>query len=594
MKTGMYGLLFLWIMCHTSSQGYSIQSPYLEDPSLAIGYVDSCADFWVGTWDENFGGFYTNIDKYGDVIYNSDKHMLTQTRNVYGLTRAFMLTGDIRFLDMAREGLDFMYEHSWDEAYGGWLNELDQLGNPIYPTSPKTAFYQHYAILGTTAYYEATRDTVDWNWLMTGYDHLDRVFWDTRPQYLGYFDESNANSSSAWDKSFNATVDAITTHLLYLYLMTEDQVYKDRLLELAEEMMDRLVGSMPQQAIGFVEMFDSDWNSNNNEPMTIMGHVLKTGWCLSRICQLEFDQEYIDASEALFQDVWDNGYDHDFGGPYKDYNRITGEMLMWGNPDTCKAWWQLEQAATHGLQMFSLTRDSLYLRMADESVDFYMHNFVDREYGEVYANRTRYGDFAWNENKGEGGKAGYHSIELGYYLYLYGNLFIKQKPVTIHYNFVESTSERRMVMTPIAVADSLLRIQNVLHEGQPYASFDPDQRILVLPPGVCGHFEVTFEPVEPVIVTENDTMPESLILNRNYPNPFNSSTTIEFNLMEIGNVQFEVFDIHGRLIHSCWYTGLHAGLNSIEWAAHETPNGVYHYRISNGTHAASGKAIVLR
>ncbi|MGB5894516.1 MAG: hypothetical protein WBG58_10080, partial [Ignavibacteriaceae bacterium] len=61
---------------------YSPTSPYLQNPTLAIGYTDSCAQFWLQTWDEQIGGFFTNIDKFGNVITNwgTNKNMLTQSR----------------------------------------------------------------------------------------------------------------------------------------------------------------------------------------------------------------------------------------------------------------------------------------------------------------------------------------------------------------------------------------------------------------------------------------------------------------------------------------------------------------------------------
>ena len=47
---------------------YTPTSPYFLNPELAIGYTDSCANFWLQTWDNSIGGFFTNIDKFGNVI----------------------------------------------------------------------------------------------------------------------------------------------------------------------------------------------------------------------------------------------------------------------------------------------------------------------------------------------------------------------------------------------------------------------------------------------------------------------------------------------------------------------------------------------
>jgi len=470
---------------------------------------------WIPTYDPVYGGFYTNIDKYGNVIYNQNKNMLTQSRNAYGMVRAYMMTADTSYLNYAREALNFMYQHAWDVTSGGWLQELDEQGRALNPQDDKTCFYQHYALLGIAAYYECTRDTLAWNWLMQGYAHLENHFWDTRLTFEGYYDLTNYDTTNPRNKSFNATVDAITTHLLYLYLMTGDTQYLARLEELANQIMSRLLSSMQHQAIGFVEKFTSDWVWNNSETMTIMGHILKAGWCLGRIQQLAPQPSYLAAAESLVTHVWNRGYDHQYGGPYKDYDRITGQMLMWGNPDTTKAWWAMEQAFTAGLMLYYLTSDTLYLKMADETTDFNMKYFVDHQYGEVYADRTRYGGFAWNENKAGDWKAGYHSIETGYYIYLYTNLFLHYQPVTLHYRFDDLPVNRDILLTPLAISDNELRIQQVLHEGQSYSNYDPDTRILHLPAHTSGHFEVTFEPVTtPILASEIEQIPQQVLMWR--------------------------------------------------------------------------------
>jgi len=94
MKTVIGLLLTIFIISIPANAQYLIKSPYLQNPDKAIDYVDSCAKFWLNTYDDTRDGFYTNIDKYGNVTA-SNKNMLTQTRNAYGFVRAYMLTGDL-------------------------------------------------------------------------------------------------------------------------------------------------------------------------------------------------------------------------------------------------------------------------------------------------------------------------------------------------------------------------------------------------------------------------------------------------------------------------------------------------------------------
>lgn len=601
-------ILSLLLLSNTAFAQYNPSSAYLQNPELAIGYADSCAQFWLQTWDDQSGGFYTNIDKDGTVLtsWGTNKNMLTQSRNAYGMTRAFMLTGDTTYLGFAKRSLDWMYKHAWDTLYGGWYQELDINGNPVDRFANKTAFYQHYALLGIAAFYEATGDTTAWHWLLKGYQHLENIYWDNRTGYTGYLDESNYGNDSAWNKSFNATVDAVTTHLLSLYYITKEQVYKDRLIEMAEEIEQHLVASMPQQAIGFVEKFNTDWEWRDNETLTLMGHVLKSGWCLARINRLHPDISYINNAEILIDDVYQNGYDHEFGGPYKDYNRVTGEMILWGLQDSAKAWWQMEQAITAGLQMFDLTGEDWYLQMADETIQFYMQHFVDPVYGEVYADRTRYGGIAWNEAKGNSGKAAYHSIETGFYTYLYGNIFLKKEPVVLHYNFEPRPENRNLNLTPFAIEDARLNISNVLLDGMQYSGYDPVNRILSLPSGIGGQFEITYEPVITSIDTEPVIAVNDFHLYQNYPNPFNPSTKIKYQIKAVGThdrvaVQLKVYDILGNEIATLVDEQKSPGTYEVEFNTENLSagrqalaSGIYFYRIETANFVQTRKMILLQ
>jgi mannose/cellobiose epimerase-like protein (N-acyl-D-glucosamine 2-epimerase family) len=505
--------LLVFVIGETVLGQYVVTSPYLVNPENMLGYVDSCARIWANVYDPANGGFYTNVDRFGNpnTAWGTDKDLLTQTRNAYGLTRAYMLTGNDAYLDLARGALDFMYAHGWDPTHGGWYGELDRFGNPINPSGEKTAFDQHYALLGISASYEATRDTADLRWLLQGYAKNDAQLWDHRPQYAGYFHAVNSDWSMGSGKSFNATVDAITTHLLTLVLQDGDTVHRGRLLDLAENILGRLVPTMDLQTIGFVEMFDADWewtdDPADNNTRTIMGHVLKAAWCLARIHQLLPDTSYVAGAEKLVGDVLLKGYDHQFGGPYKDYDRVTGEMFMYGQTDTAKAWWQMEQAVLAGLLLHDITGRSEYLRMADETLGFFMTHFVDHQYGDVYSDRTRSGGQMWGLEKGSHFKAGYHSIELGYYVYLYGKLILRREPITLHYRIESGGSQRELRMNPLALDSAQYAITAVRLDGAPYADFDGGRRLLRLPAGVGGRFEVAYGPVSlaPPTIVVNTT-----------------------------------------------------------------------------------------
>jgi mannose/cellobiose epimerase-like protein (N-acyl-D-glucosamine 2-epimerase family) len=137
----------------------NVQSKYLQNPELGIELADSSAKFWFDSFDEQEGAFFTNVARNGEPS-DDEKQMITQSQNAYGMARAFQLTGDTTYLNYGRRALDWMYENSWDEEHGGWLKDSDQ----------KYAFDQHYALIGPSAMFEAGNDSLDWKWLMKGYE----------------------------------------------------------------------------------------------------------------------------------------------------------------------------------------------------------------------------------------------------------------------------------------------------------------------------------------------------------------------------------------------------------------------------------------
>ncbi len=559
---------------------YNFKSQYLQTPEMVFGYVDSCAKFWMKAYEPTSGGFYTNINRQGSLSGSSIKNTLNQSRDAYGFVRAFQLTGDTTYLQYAKYGLDFMYKYAWDKTYGGWNNDISKTGTATSPTANKTAYYQHYAMLGIMAMYEATRDTNDWNWLAKSYEYNESHLWDSSAAYLGYFDNVKYDGTTPADKSFNATVDAITTHVLHLYLMTGDQRYKTRLLQLADNMINRLAASVPQQQIGFAEIYNSLWEAKSTETMTIMGHVLKTGWCLARIYQLEKDPKYLSVAEQLVQLVLDKGYDNQNGGPYKDYNRTTGEMLMWGITDTAKAWWQMEQAVTSGLMLYQLTGKEKYLKMADETLDFFMKYFVDHVYGDVFENTNKYGGMiaAWGTTKGGTGKAAYHSIETGYYTYLYGKLLVKKEPATLYYRFGAENRDRTFTLRPIGVPNGFLTISGIKKDGSLYNNFSSDK--ITLPANTNGVFAVTYKlPIIDNIALSNNNLPNNFQLMQNYPNPFNPTTTISYQLSANSYTTLKVYDVVGREIATLVNEVKEVGTYSVQFDGSRLSSGMYFARL---------------
>ncbi len=88
---------------------------------------------------------------------------------------------------------------------------------------------------------------------------------------------------------------------------------------------------------------------------------------------------------------------------------------------------------------------------------------------------------------------------------------------------------------------------------------------------------------------------ESIILHGNYPNPFNPSTMIGFELPRSMNVTLAVFDTYGRdvkqLLHG---VAMQAGRHIVQFDAELLPSGTYYYRLQGSNNTRVGRMLLLR
>lgn len=88
--------------------------------------------------------------------------------------------------------------------------------------------------------------------------------------------------------------------------------------------------------------------------------------------------------------------------------------------------------------------------------------------------------------------------------------------------------------------------------------------------------------------------PGEFFLARNYPNPFNPSTMINFHLLAAGDVTLKVYDLLGKEIATLISAKLAAGEHAFEWYTGSLPSGLYFYKIKTGKYAAVRKALLLK
>jgi hypothetical protein len=104
----------------------------------------------------------------------------------------------------------------------------------------------------------------------------------------------------------------------------------------------------------------------------------------------------------------------------------------------------------------------------------------------------------------------------------------------------------------------------------------------------------TFEYITVTGLEPQSSAVTSYFLSHNYPNPFNPSTTIEFDLPKSTYVRIEIYNAAGQKVQTLLNEKMSAGSHQVEFNAQNLSSGVYFYRIEAGEFVDVKKMILLR
>jgi len=88
--------------------------------------------------------------------------------------------------------------------------------------------------------------------------------------------------------------------------------------------------------------------------------------------------------------------------------------------------------------------------------------------------------------------------------------------------------------------------------------------------------------------------PNNSKLFLNYPNPFNPSTSIKYELAEDAFVVLKVYDLLGKKVADLVDEKQNAGTYNVEWNASNFPSGIYYYKITTGNFSDTRKMLLIK
>jgi len=467
--------------------GFALLAASLASPDAWRADAVKLVEGWLrAAPDPAHGGFHMNLDREWKPVAPKEKVPALISRHVYGFSAAYMLTGDERYLAVARNGANYLIEHAWDKAHSGWYDLLTENGRPLKRT--KSVSLQLYTNVGLTAYYFATGDE----------RAIERVRASVNLQRERAFDKEHGGYAQTFNEDLKVADFGKNKHahygyagslLLNLYLATGDpQVrnWSEQLMDISLERMRDRGGWL----YGFRSTFDRRWRRTpfirDDRELVSTGAQLTAALALARLHEQTGQSRYHDAllklSERLIAAAWDaktGAWLDSFDA--REPSRAIVPNTVW--------WWVQIYGSFLEMHLYHLTGQKAHLDRFVKSEEFFREHFNDREFGGLYSSVNTDGTPPSDRHKASSSAwhTSYHELEHALLNYVYLHLYVQRTAPKL---YVKVDSERPRRVCPADDRD--VAIAGVTRDGKLTRWESPDGCTLSIPGARGETFAVTF------------------------------------------------------------------------------------------------------
>jgi len=359
-----------------SKQSFAKQD-IIEDmfSSLTTGIVNRWYPLVI---DNEFGGYFTNVDCNWQLLPEQEKMIVTQARHVWTLSKISVFFNNKAFANFAMHGFDFLKNDMWDKKTGGFYQMRGReggLSDVCGFRDEKRTYGNAFAIYGLAALYDVSRDEDVLNLAKTAFSWVESHAFDPINkgyfQFLGpdgkWFDKNSNYKTIAYDdielgyKDQNSSIHLLEAYT-ELYSVWKDDLLKSKLNDLLLLIRDVITTSRGYMTL----FFDREWKpvSLRDAPSEIreanyrldhvsFGHDYETAFLLleaSHTLGIENDVKTLANAKKMVDHALDNGFDTLNGGFYDEAYYFLGSKECSVIKDT-KNWWAQAEALNAYLMM---------------------------------------------------------------------------------------------------------------------------------------------------------------------------------------------------------------------------------------------------
>lgn len=343
--------------------------------------LDNILAFWsTEAIDQRNGGFIGEIDSLGNKNYEASKGSVLNTRILWTFSAAYRTTKNINYKIIADRAYKYIISHFWDEENGGLFWEVDFLGKPI--NTRKQAYAQGFGIYAFSEYYRATKNIQSLKYAKKLFNILENNFYDENN--IGYIEALKENWTEIDDmrlsrKDLNAPK-SMNTHLHILEPYTNlFRIWDDASLK---DKIKNLISIFKDKIIDTeTGHFNLFFDSDWSKKSSVIsfGHDIEGAWLLHEAAEVIQDESIVKSVQSTAINLVDLTLVKGRDTDGSLFNELEDNQF-----DKDKHWWVQAEAMVGLMDAFQINGNQTYLKSIYKIWEFIKNHLIDTKYGEWF------------------------------------------------------------------------------------------------------------------------------------------------------------------------------------------------------------------
>jgi mannobiose 2-epimerase len=385
MKSIFTSVLFILISCGIlTGQTIHVQKADMKrlnqlKTEVTENLTKNLLPYWSKYMVDNVnGGFYGRISGTDQVFPNEDKGGILNARILWTYSAAYRVTKDTSYLRLAKRSKDYIMAHFIDREFGGAYRSVKATGEPS--DTRKQTYTQSFFIYGLSEYSRATGDKEALKTAMDIFECFEKYAYDK--EFNGYFEVFTREWQRSRDRLIGEKDDKdektmnTSLHLMEayanLYRVWPDQRMKERLKNMVEIFLDRIVDKETSHLINFM---DRNWNSTST--IDSYGHDIESSWLIYEAATLLKDPALTARARATCIKIADAAAE----GLQPDGSLVYEKNLSTGHVNTSRSWWAQAETIVGYMNAYEMTGKEKYLDYSIKNWSYTKNHLVDNKNG---------------------------------------------------------------------------------------------------------------------------------------------------------------------------------------------------------------------